>query len=86
MIDEMTSLHSNGTTDVVQLPPGKKPYIVGFRWIFIPKVGADGKIDRLKVCLVAKVYTQLFGLEYSDTFSLVAKMTSTYMIIYSSNP
>jgi len=34
------------------------------------KVGLDGTIDRLKACLVAKGCTQIFGLDYGDTFFL----------------
>jgi hypothetical protein len=64
----------SGTWDLVPAPQGKS--IVGCRWIFTIKVGLDGTVDHLKAQLVAKGYTQIFGLDYGDTFSTIAKMTS----------
>ena len=72
MVDEMTALHSNGTWDLVSLPPGKST--VGCRWVYTVKVGLDGQVDRLNACLVAKGYTQIYGCNYGDTFSPVAKI------------
>jgi len=40
------------------------------------KVGPNDESNRLKVRLVAKGYTQIYGLHYSDTFTSVAEMTT----------
>ena len=72
MVDEISALHKSGTWELVSLPTGKST--VGCRWIYAVKIGPDGQVDRLKVHLVAKGYTQIFGLDYSDTFAPVSKI------------
>lgn len=42
---------------------------------------ADGSLERYKVRLVAKGYTQTEGIDFFDTFSPVAKMATVRMII-----
>ena len=73
MVEEMTALHSTRTWDLVPLPANKSPG--GCRWVYTIKIGSDGGVDRLKARLVAKRYTQIYGSNYYDTFSPVAKMT-----------
>ena len=75
----MHTLNDNGTWDLVLLPTGKK--VIGCRWVFAIKFNHDGSIARLKAHLVAKGYAQNYGIDYSDIFSLVAKLTYVHLFI-----
>jgi hypothetical protein len=62
MNEEMKALQKNATWELVPLPKGMK--IVGCRWVFTVKLNPDGSIDRYKARLVAKEYTQRYGVDY----------------------
>ena len=61
-MEEMSALERNGTWEVVQRSKDKTP--VGCRWIFAVKYKADGEIERYKVRLVAKGYTQTYEIDF----------------------
>ncbi|GJZ25547.1 putative reverse transcriptase domain-containing protein [Tanacetum coccineum] len=64
---------------LVDLPPGCKT--VGSRWLFKKKTDMDGIVHVYKACLVAKGYTQLYGVDYEETFSPVADIRAIRILI-----
>ena len=42
---------------------------------------ADGTLDKLKAQLVARGFTQAYGLDYQDTFALVAKLNTIQVLL-----
>ena len=69
----------NHTQDLVDLPPNKS--VVGCKWVFKIKTRSDGSIKPYNDCLVAKGFTQKYGIDYKETFALVARLSSVRTLL-----
>ncbi|GKD81550.1 retrotransposon protein, putative, ty1-copia subclass [Tanacetum coccineum] len=76
---EIQSLMDNMVWVLVDLPPGCKT--VGSKWIFKKKTDMDGIVHTYKSRLVAKGYTQLYGVDYEETFTPVPNIKAIRILI-----
>ncbi|GKB24628.1 retrotransposon protein, putative, ty1-copia subclass, partial [Tanacetum coccineum] len=70
MNTEIQSMRDNQVWYLVDLPSNGR--IVGCKWLFKKKTDMDGNVHTFKACLVAKGFTQTYGVDYGETFSPVA--------------
>jgi hypothetical protein len=74
MISEYDSLIENDTWKLVKLPENRM--VIKTKWIFKTKRDTNGNIVKRKSRLVAKGYTQRYGIDYEETYAPVVRYTS----------
>ena len=77
--DEYKSLIENETWKLVELPEGRKS--IDCKWVFRVKYDQHGKVNKFKSRLVAKGFSQKYGLDYEETYSPVLRFTSIRSLI-----
>ncbi|GJT45760.1 retrotransposon protein, putative, ty1-copia subclass [Tanacetum coccineum] len=76
---EMQSMIDNMVWVLVDLPPIYKT--VGSKWLFKIQTNMDGNVHTYKARHVAKGYTQLYRVDYEETFSPVADIRAIKILI-----
>ncbi|CAK9821558.1 Retrovirus-related Pol polyprotein from transposon TNT 1-94 [Anthophora retusa] len=76
---EYIALIQNGTWTLVDRPENKK--VVSCKWVLKTKYRSDGNVERRKARLVARGFSQVPGIDFSETFYPVARISSIRMMM-----
>jgi hypothetical protein len=79
MEEELNQIEKNETWELVPRPTDKN--VIGTKWVFRNKLNEDGKVMRNKTRLVCKGYAQVEGIDFEETFSLVARLEAIRMFL-----
>ncbi|KAK4394180.1 hypothetical protein Sango_1888800 [Sesamum angolense] len=79
MKPKMDSIGSNQIWTLVDPRKGFKP--VGYKWVYKHKLGADGEVIAFKDRLVGKGYTLRPGVDFQETYLLVAMVKSIWILL-----
>jgi hypothetical protein len=78
MQEELNNFTRN---EVYQLVPRPNQNVVGTKWVFRNKQDEHGVVTRNKARLVAKVYSQVEGLDFDETYAPIARLESIRILL-----
>ena len=76
--EELESLKENNVFELTNLPEGKKT--IDSKWVYTTKENLDG-FKRYKARFVARGFSQKRGIDYGETFSPTANITSIRILM-----
>lgn len=80
MTDEIYTCGETRTWSLVPYTPNMN--VLGSKWIFIPKIQADGSLERLKANIVAQGFDQREGIDYVETYSPVVRSATVREVLH----
>ena len=72
---KLSTLHQAGTWETVPHLTDKN--VINSKWVFHTKYKVDGTVDKYKAQLVMRGFTQVYGVDYLETYSPVAKLAAS---------
>ena len=79
MKEELDMIEKHQTWELTEKPKDKN--VIGVKWVYRTKLNADGSVNKHKARLVVKGYAQMFGVDFSETFSLVARLDTIRLLL-----
>eukprot|EP00253_Pinus_taeda_P018443 PITA_18443 len=79
MDDELEQIENYNTWELVQRQKDKN--VIGTKWIFKEKLNENGEVFRHKARLICKGYAQQEGIDFEETFALVARFDAIRMFL-----
>ena len=76
---KLESMYFNEVWELVKVPKGIK--LIGCKWAYKRNKGVDGRVKTYEARLVVKGYSQKLGLNYEESFLLVAMLKSIRILM-----
>ena len=79
MQEELNQFERNEVWELI--PRDNSHQVIGTKWVFRNKLDEDGNITKNKARLVAKGYRQEYGMDYDETYALVARLEAICLLL-----
>ena len=66
--------------------PPENCNLVGNKWVLVKKTNKESEVIKYKARLVAKGYSQIPGMDYTDTFTPVVHLDDLLYFVHCHNP
>ena len=74
MKDEFKNLSDQNAWQLTDLPPGKN--CIGSKWVYRIKKDSQGNFEKYRARIVARGFSQVFGIDFDKTFAPVIRIES----------